>query len=46
MDNQCETLIPCRLEYVPLLFHPTNNSQLESMIGFNASIYNNAIDYL
>jgi len=46
MGNQRETLIPSRLKYITLLSHQTNNSQLESIIGFNAFICNNTIDYL
>ncbi len=46
MGNQYETLIPSRLKYITLLSHQTNNSQFKSIIGFNASIHNNAIDYL
>lgn len=46
MGNQRETLIPSRLKYVTLLSHQTNNSEVKSIIGFNASIYDNTIDYL
>ena len=46
MGNQRETLIPSRRKYITLLSHQTNNTELESMIGFNASIYNNTIAYL
>ncbi len=46
MGNQYQTSIPPRLNYTTLLFHQTNNTKLESMMGFNISIHNNAIDYL
>ena len=46
MGNQRETLIPSRLKYITLLSHQTNNSEVKSTIGFNAFIYNSAIDYL
>ena len=46
MGNQRQTLIPSRLKYITLLSHQTNNSQSKSIIGFNASIYNNTMDYL
>ncbi len=46
MGNQCETFIPSRLKYITLLSHQTNNSEVKSTIGFNASIYNSGIDYL
>ena len=46
MGNQRETLIPSRLKYITLLSHQTNNSQLKSIIGFNAFICNNTRDYL
>ncbi len=46
MGNQHETLIPSRLKYITLLSHQTNNYQFISATGFNASIYNNTIDYL
>ncbi len=46
MGNQYETLIPSRLEYITLLSHQTDNSEFRSTVGFNASIYDNTIDYL
>ncbi len=46
MGNQCETIIPSRLNYVTLLSHQTNNTELKSIIAFNASIHNNIIDHL
>ncbi len=46
MGNQYETLIPSRLNYITLLSHQTNNSELKSTVGFNASNYNDIIDYL
>ncbi len=46
MGNQHETLIPSRLEYITLLSHQTNNTEIKSIIGFNAFVYNNTIDYL
>ena len=46
MGNQYETLIPSRLKHITLLSHQTNNSELKSTVGFNASIYNNIMDYL
>jgi len=46
MGNQYETLIPSKLKYITLLFHQTNNTELKSIIGFNAPIYDNTIDYL
>jgi len=46
MGNQHETLIPSRLEYVTSLSHQTDNSQFKSIIGFNAFVYNNVIDYI
>jgi len=46
MGNQYETFIPSRLKYITLLSHQTNNTELKSIIGFNAFIHNNTIDYL
>ncbi len=46
MGNQYETLIPSKLKYITLLSHQTNNTKLKLTIGFNASTYNNTIDYL
>ncbi len=46
MGNQCQTLIPSSVEYMTLLSHQTNNCQFKSIIGFNASTYDNGIDYL
>ncbi len=46
MGNQREILVPSRLKYITLLSHQTNNTKLELTIGFNASIYDNIIDYL
>jgi len=46
MGNQRETLIPSKLKYITLLSYQTNNYQFKSTTGFNASIYNNTIDYL
>ena len=45
MGNQRETLIPSILKYITLLSHQTNNAELKIII-FNASIYNNTINYL
>lgn len=44
MGNQREILVPSRLKYITLLSHQTNNSELKSTVGFNASIYNNRRD--
>ncbi len=46
MGGQYETLIPSKLNYILLTSHQTNNSGLNSIIGFNASIYDSRIDYL
>ena len=46
MSNQCETLILSRPKYILSLFYQTNNTELKSTIGFNASIYNSGIDYI
>ena len=46
MGNQRQTLIPSKLKYITLTFHKTNNNKLEPTIGFNASIYDNAIECL
>ena len=46
MGNQCETSIPSRLKYITLLSHQTNNTEFKSIIGFNAFIYDSAVDYL
>ena len=46
MGNQRKTLIPSKLKYITLLSHQTNNTELKSTIGSNASIYDNTIDYL
>lgn len=46
MGSQRENLIPSRLEYITLLSHQTDNSQFKLIIGINASIYNNVINYL
>ena len=35
MGSQRQTLIPSRLEYITLLSHQTNNTELKSTIGFN-----------
>ncbi|GAI94363.1 unnamed protein product [marine sediment metagenome] len=45
MGGQRETLLPPRLNYITLLSHQTNYSKLKSIIGFNAPIYNNTVDY-
>jgi len=45
MGNQHETLVPSKLNHIPLTFHQTNNTELKSK-KFNASIYNNTVDYL
>ncbi len=45
MDGQRETLVPSKLDYVTLLFHQTNNTELKSIIRSNAFIYGNKIDY-
>ncbi len=45
MGNQHETIIPSRLKYITLLSRQTNNSEVKSIVGFNASTYNNTIDY-
>jgi len=46
MGNQHETLVPSGLKYITLLSHQTNNYQFKSIVGYNASIHNNTIDYL
>ncbi len=46
MGDQRENLIPSRFNYITLLSHQTNNSEVKSTIGFNAFIYDSAIDYL
>lgn len=46
MGNQYKTLIPSRLNYITLISHQTNNAKLKLIIEFNASIYNNTINYL
>ncbi len=46
MGNQHETLIPSRLKYITLLSHKTNNDKLKLIISFNASIYDNMMDYV
>jgi len=46
MGNQYETFIPSRLEHITFLSHQTNNTELKSIIEFNAFIYNSGIDYL
>ena len=45
MGNQYETLIPSKLHHITLFFHRTNNSEPKSRTGFNASIYDNTINY-
>ncbi len=46
MNGQCKTLIPSKLYYIPLTFHRTNNTELKLIVGFNALIYGNIMDYL
>ncbi len=46
MGGQHETIIPSKLNYIPLLSHKANNSKLKLTIRFNISIYDNIIDYL
>ena len=46
MGNQYETLIPSKLNYIPLTFHQTNNTKLNQLTGLNISIYDDIIDYL
>ena len=46
MNGQCKTLIPSKLNYIPLTFHKTNNTEVKLMIAFNNSIYDNVMDYL
>ncbi len=41
MGNQRQTLIPSKLDYVPLAFHETNNTKLKLIIRANISIYDN-----
>ncbi len=44
MDNQREALFPSRLKYITVLSHQTNNSELKSTVGSNASIHNKTRD--
>ena len=46
MGNGRETLIPSRLKYRIPLCHQTNNSELKSIIRFNAFLCNSAINHL
>ncbi len=46
MGNQRQTLIPSKLNYITLLSHQTKNTELKSIVAFNASTYDNGIDYL
>ncbi len=46
MNGQYKTLIPSKLKYITLISHQSNNTELKSIIEFNASIYDNTIDYL
>jgi len=46
MSNQYRTLIPSRLNYTPLTFHKTNNTEPKSIIEFNTLIYDDMIDHL
>ncbi len=46
MGNQRGTLIPSKLNYITLLSHQINNSELRSTIGFNAYIYGDMMGYL
>lgn len=46
MSNQYESLIPSKLNYIPLTFHKTNNNKLKLTIGFNICIYDSEIDYV
>ncbi len=46
MGNHYKTLIPSKLNYIPLTFHKTNNTKLKSIVGFNAFIYDNTTNYL
>ena len=46
MDNQYETLIPSKLNYITLLSQQTSNTKLRAIIEFNASIRNNTMGYL
>ena len=45
MGNQCQNLIPSRLNHVILISHQTNNFKLR-IIEFSISIYDNIIGYL
>ncbi len=46
MGNQRQTLTPSKLNYITLLSHQTNNTELKLTIGFNISIYDNVMDYI
>ncbi len=46
MHGQRKTLIPSRLNYIPVLSYQTNNNKPRSTIGFNSSIHNNTTDNL
>jgi len=46
VGGQRKTLILPRLEYIALLSRQTNNTELKSMIGFNALVDNNPVDCL
>ncbi len=46
MGNQHKTSIPSSSKYVTLLFHKINNTELKSIVVFNAFTYDNGMDYL
>lgn len=45
MNGQRKTIIPSKLDYIPLIFHKTNNTKPKVTIEFSISIYDNMIDY-
>ncbi len=46
MENQYQTIIPSKLNYIPLTFHKINNTKFTLIIGFDDFIYDNIMDYV
>ena len=46
MNGQRKTLIPSTLDYIPLAFYQTDNTELKLIRRFDATVYTNIMDSL
>ncbi len=46
MGNQYQSIVPSKLNYITLLSHRTNDTELTSTVEFNTSGYDDAIGCL